>query len=75
MGRKLGTDIDIANKIKKFLEANKGQAFPVDQIARELGVGWRRVARLLEVWAILNGVKRYPFGRSQVYIIEKRSET
>lgn len=75
MGKKLGTDIDIAKKIKKFLEANKGKAFPVDRIARELGVSWRRIARLLEVWAILEGTKRYPFGRSQVYIIEKRSET
>lgn len=75
MRKKKGTDIEIANKIKEFLEANRGKAFPVDRIAQELGVGWRRIARLLEVASILSGIKRYPFGRSQVYIIEKRSET
>jgi len=75
MGKKLGTDTEIAEKITKFLEANKGQAFPVDRIARELGISWRRVARLLEVAAVLKGIKRYPFGRSQAYIFEEKGET
>lgn len=74
MGKKRGTDVEIANKIKEFLEANKGQVFPVDRIARELGISWRRVARLLEVAAVLKGIKRYPFGRSQAYIIEREAE-
>lgn len=75
MGKKLGTDIEVAKKIKGLLEGNKGKAFSVNRIARELGVGWRRVARLLEVAAVLKGIKRYPFGRSQAYIIEEKGET
>lgn len=76
MGKKVGTDLEIANKIKEFLEANRGRAFPVNRIARELGISWRRVARLLEVGATLREIKRYPLGqKSHAYMIEERSET
>ena len=75
MGKKKGTNVEIANKIKEFLKANKGQTFPVDHLARELGVGWRRIARLLKVATILKGVQELGYGKNRLaYMIPSEGE-
>ena len=69
MGKKKGSNIEIALKLKMFLARNKGQAFAVDHLARELGVGWRRIARLLKVAEILQDVQHFPYGKTKAYMI------
>jgi len=71
MGQRRGTDVEIALKLKMFLGRNRGQAFAVHHLAREIGVGWRRVNRLLKVAEILKEVKSYPYGKTKVHMIEE----
>lgn len=73
MPKKKGTDLEIALKIKTFLGQNRGQAFAVDHLARELGVGWRRVKRLLKVAEILQEIEHFPFGKTEAYIIKEEN--
>lgn len=73
MGKKHGTDLEIALKIKMFLAQNRGQAFAVDHLARELEVGWRRIKRLLKVAEILQDVQHFPYGKTKAYIIKEEN--
>ena len=73
MPKKYGTDIQIAEKIKEFLKAHKGEAFAVDRLAHELGVGWRRVKRLLKVAEILQDTAGFPYGSTTAYMIKEEN--
>ena len=69
MGKKKGTDVEIALKLKMFLAQNRGQSFAVDHLARELDVGWRRIKRLLKVAEILQDIQQFPYGKTTAYMI------